>query len=503
MKQQGIKHIGFLCIILIWSGISTRGFCGEKLSVSEVDVLTYRLYSEGKWDSLIITGKEALKGGIDFFYLRARMGAAYFERGQFAQAVTQYRKAQKFNDADPYVNQSLVVSLQRLGQTEQAIASSSALTASGEEKLGIKTPILRNLAITGNMTWSNAGDQLRVKQLMGRDSICGYRDLYKNYYGGDIDLSFGLSRHLFLDVGYSYFTFQKQLQYQYAWYEDSLVRRVDTTWGFYNIWAFPRYATTNTFDYTVNQQEFYLAPRLVTNNGWRVEPLFHLVYGKYHQTRMDYSMEARTDTVYHVDQPVEDSTFTFYQDIYGFTQKDTSYTNFLLSLRVAKRWGIMGVGIQGSWSDFNGGTQGQVGIDIQYYPLGNPNFYGLTRGIGLFRTGDLPDFVFQETLGVKLTKWLWLEGTAIYGDYSNGSLANGRWVYNLSDRIRYSVAGSLIFTLLKEMSVTATFLHSGKSNPWYQVNLTNQDVPPNHVTTNTTLVDYHTNSIIVELRWDF
>ena len=504
MCKTPFKYLTFFCVLCLPLCLISRDAVAGKRTFAEVEALTLKYYNEGWWDSVIVVGKEALRDGIDYFYLRARMGGAYFEQGRYGQAVSQYRKAQEFNKSDPWVNQSLVVALERLGRREQAIASSRVLTASGKKTVGIENPVVQKLSFGGNMTWSNAAKQLPADALMGRDSICGYRDLYGDHYGGTVGITFGVSPHVFVDVGYSYMSFKKQQQYQYAWFVDSLVATIPETWGYYNVWAFPRHSATRSFDYTVNQQDFYIAPRLVTGNGWEVEPLFHLVYGKYHQTRMTYTREEVQNVWKHYYDPLQpDSTFTWYKDIYGFTQKDTSYTNYLVSMHVAKKWGLWGIGLQGSWSDFNGGTQGQMSLDLHYNPLGNQSVYGVTRGTGLFRKGDVPDWIVQQTVGVKLTKWLWLEATGIYGDYANGNRANGRWIYNLTDRIRYSASGTLVFTLLDQLTLTGTFVHEGKINSWYQVHLSNQAPPPDHVSTRIFDVDYHTNGVILGLQYQF
>lgn len=41
---------------------------------------SYELYTQKKWDELIIVGKEALKNNFDFYYLRVRLGIAYYEK---------------------------------------------------------------------------------------------------------------------------------------------------------------------------------------------------------------------------------------------------------------------------------------------------------------------------------------------------------------------------------------------------------------------------------------
>ena len=70
-----------ILLILLVVVSRTVLFASEKepdLDFNAVDILTYRLYMEKKWDSVIIVGKKALRNDIDYYYLRARMGIACF-----------------------------------------------------------------------------------------------------------------------------------------------------------------------------------------------------------------------------------------------------------------------------------------------------------------------------------------------------------------------------------------------------------------------------------------
>ncbi len=54
--------------------------------------ITYQYYLEQKWDSIIIIGKQAIKSDIDFYYLRYRMGRAYFQTENYALAILNFEK---------------------------------------------------------------------------------------------------------------------------------------------------------------------------------------------------------------------------------------------------------------------------------------------------------------------------------------------------------------------------------------------------------------------------
>ena len=59
----------------------------ERLNYAEVDKQSYQLFLDGKWPELIQFSEEARKQGIDFFYLQARTGIAWYNLGKYRNAV--------------------------------------------------------------------------------------------------------------------------------------------------------------------------------------------------------------------------------------------------------------------------------------------------------------------------------------------------------------------------------------------------------------------------------
>ena len=67
-----------ICIILLWF-VSTANAQKPSLSIKNVDSTTYASYLKQDWKSIIALGKQSRDEGIDFYYLKVRMGIAYFE----------------------------------------------------------------------------------------------------------------------------------------------------------------------------------------------------------------------------------------------------------------------------------------------------------------------------------------------------------------------------------------------------------------------------------------
>ena len=95
--HYGRKHYLILGFFLVL-GFITRA--QDTLSSGGVEAQSYSLYTQKNWDELITFGNVALSKGFDYYYLRYRLGVAYFEKKKYRVAATQFEKANKFNSTD-------------------------------------------------------------------------------------------------------------------------------------------------------------------------------------------------------------------------------------------------------------------------------------------------------------------------------------------------------------------------------------------------------------------
>ncbi len=89
-------------------------------SFSRYDKQTYAHYLQQDWQALINTGKAALKEGIDFYYLRMRLGIAYYEKGQYRQAIAHFNKALAYNSYNPLAAEYLYYAYKLAGRLADA-----------------------------------------------------------------------------------------------------------------------------------------------------------------------------------------------------------------------------------------------------------------------------------------------------------------------------------------------------------------------------------------------
>ncbi len=84
-------------VIWIWFVLILVNAKAQNISYAEAERISYRLFVQGRWDDLITYGHKVIYEGVDFYYLRVRLGEAYMAKGKYRVAVKHLRKALEDN----------------------------------------------------------------------------------------------------------------------------------------------------------------------------------------------------------------------------------------------------------------------------------------------------------------------------------------------------------------------------------------------------------------------
>jgi tetratricopeptide (TPR) repeat protein len=104
-----------------------------------VDSLTYSYYKAKDWNNLIKLGSEAIDSGIDYKYLRQRLGLAFFSKGNYIQAIKHMEKALSFDSYDSFTLTYLYYSYLNSGQSENAGFISGKMPDDLKKSLSVKS----------------------------------------------------------------------------------------------------------------------------------------------------------------------------------------------------------------------------------------------------------------------------------------------------------------------------------------------------------------------------
>lgn len=492
-------HFLIMATLLILSQASSMA--AVKLDFTTVDMLTYRYYQEKKWDSVIVIGKQALRQEIDYYYLRVRLGIAYFEKTDYFPASTHLKKAMQFNSGDPVVAGYLYRAYVYTNRQEEADLLRAGMAHGKQDTILTKHGFLEEVHFETGYTVSSDRTPENLSTLMEQDSIYGEQDLYGNSFYANLAFKLRISNRVRIAAAYNYLNFDKTRYIQYGHAEAHRDTIIDNVFSRDYFYSYPWTIHDTSFNYHVFQHEGHLSASITGPAGIRIMPAIHLVHVSYSAVNPAIQADNASDTAYY---SYIDSTYHLFRYpsvSYSYQASDTSFNNWVVSLGLSRDFGIFRVGLNGSWSNLNNKKQGQAGISLSYFPLGNLDFYGTTTMTGFFQGSD-KRLLVSQVLGAKITPWMWGEANFYYGDYTNANIFNGSVVYNNSDIIDFRAGATLVFTVGEHLQLSINYQYFRKeSRQLYYIKTEGQangeirEVP--QIKTN----PYYTNTLIGGITW--
>ena len=136
MYQRKVFRLTAIIFLLI---SSARIQAQDTLNSAKVEQKSVDLFVAKNWKGLERFGHEALAAGYDYYYLRLRMGIAYYEQKNYLIAQTHFSKALSFNAADPLALEYLYFCYVFTGRNEEARALSKSFPPELSHRLGTDT----------------------------------------------------------------------------------------------------------------------------------------------------------------------------------------------------------------------------------------------------------------------------------------------------------------------------------------------------------------------------
>ncbi|MBS0001052.1 MAG: hypothetical protein KFF73_18860 [Cyclobacteriaceae bacterium] len=117
---------------------------------------TYDHYLREEWDQLIKVAHEALNSGYDFYYLRARLGIAFYEKGIYTSAIIHFKKALIFNSTEPAMLEYLYYAyILASRHPDAAYLFHNHQEIFGNIRLDYQPKFIDGLGFEGTYKWSN------------------------------------------------------------------------------------------------------------------------------------------------------------------------------------------------------------------------------------------------------------------------------------------------------------------------------------------------------------
>jgi hypothetical protein len=138
--------------------------------------------------------------------------------------------------------------------------------------------------------------------------------------------------------------------------------------------------------------------------------------------------------------------------------------DFAASLAFDKKLLFYGINVFANFSSLNGFKQKQLGIIFSTFPKGNLNLYTLST-IVFHKSNRGNSFIFEQTAGVKIYKYLWTDGFITLGQLENYTEQNAYVVNNLSENIDSRFGLSFIVPF-KKFKFSIRYQMQQKSSPF-------------------------------------
>jgi len=166
------KNTFVILLIFLFATCKTTFSQNTPNDFKTIDATTYQLYMQKDWDSLILVGNEAIKNGEDYFYLRLRIGIAYYHKENYRKAASHLQKALQFNSVDTTTLEYLYYSYLFSKRDLEARILLSKFPDKLREKIKTKKyKVLDQIYIETGPTFSNNIDKNKQGNLIGRPTI--------------------------------------------------------------------------------------------------------------------------------------------------------------------------------------------------------------------------------------------------------------------------------------------------------------------------------------------
>ncbi|MBN1650028.1 MAG: hypothetical protein JW857_01795, partial [Bacteroidales bacterium] len=323
---------------------------------------TYNQYLASDWDALIDTGKEALDQGVDFYYLRLRIGIAYGAKYNYRMAIVNYKKALEFVPTDPVAQEYLYYAYLYAGMKNTAVQYVKQLPVAIRRKIDPERPLLiGNIYLeTGYAVADYKDNNLALTTIENSYFAELFKRESQSYFNFSLLLNLGDNIHL--SAAYTGLGVNSEHQYQITGLEQE------------------------SEAINVKQNDFYLGLHINNASGFTFTPFFHNVNTSMQLTEIDFSLVANDQS----DLP---------EIAYTRSSSNLKWNDPLLGIGFLKQSGLFDFSASISYSWLNLTEQQQLTGSVSFLPKGNYSLY-FTPEIRLFNEDAEQRLIYKFAMGL-------------------------------------------------------------------------------------------------------
>lgn len=392
----------------------------QKWNYIEVDKKSYELFQQQKWTELIDFAEESREHGIDYFYLQARTGIAFYNLKKYRISSEWFLKAWESDQSFEWLQEYLYYSLVYSNRLAEASKIADKFSVAFKQKIYYQKMKPLSAAVEAGYSFNPDFDQLSNSSFdedlnVGNDY--GEAFFLKNYHFESFDYSHQIApgagiNHNFTHLGIS--------------------REEQVFWG-----------SRNSFPIKIKQNQYFINPYFVVGKKWTVSPSATFVWGNSDLVLGDY-------------------------DPNSFYTKTLKFSDFIFSAATWSNWGNFSTGAEINLANIYNEGFTQLSGWVTVYPFSNTNLYFTPR---VYFKSDAENGFGYNTFGI--SGGAQLGPVHFYGQYLTGDMKNfieasGYVVANfpgISDR---KFMGSLYFPIGKQYQFVLRYINQDVTEK-YQV----------------------------------
>jgi|GEM_PF-1910163 len=350
----------------------------KRNTYAEVDQSTYQAYLNGDWDKVIQIGTQAIEEGTDYFYLRLRIGYAYFMKTQYRRAIEHYQEALTLNEGDESAMEYLYYSYLYAGRAADARCLVSRFPESLKEKLKLKAFIIFK-SVGANITSASGTDDEKVAELEETTplDVEGFQSITKSWVNYQFGLSHQIGNHVLLSHAI-----------------DVLNKDVYS----FNVANGEGVLSDKR---TIKQRNYHISANLTFWEGITFAPQISIV---------NYSVPVVTTKVNPVGKVISEE------------KSSQSRNETTLGARAGVEYGLFRGIFAVASSDFQDAKQNLIAAGVSFYPYANLDlYYNMTFFMNRQKQNGESEsqLIHKHEVGYKINEHVWLEANAMFGDFTN------------------------------------------------------------------------------------
>ncbi len=485
----------FVGIVLFLGFVQRPANAQSIVNEAYYDSITYQYYQQKNWKTLIDTGNWMRKQGLDYYYLRMRMGIACLELQKTAKAETHFRQALNFKTADAPAILLLSKSLNYQMKNVEAGSLFQKMTKEYQQQSGMKSgfrPVSAHLDIGTVNRGSENG--LDFVELAGSEGIFGQEHFYHNNQFYDAGLYFQTNPQWLMYVGAQYISIVATDRFAYLENNlllDSVVTSSAGDAYYYKITNDERLVD---FDHQLTQKALYFQLQWAGSDRWSLVSSLQLFQAKRDFTIPDQKLETITDTAFYDSSTGSLELFETELSKTTFSTVAWETNDYSMSLHGKYHVGIFTATGGLTKASVNDSSAFQINAGYQINPLGNLKL--VHQGEFLYLNMDSrSSSAYRFLLGWRPGKRSSLELDYLFGHLNNLSEQYSYIVYNNPETVSSRFEASASYMVTKHLQLQLRYrLHEYQRR--YDYLFEGSELKTNYYTTKS-------NTLIGGIKWIF